>query len=375
MIAWLTDQVNKLWAKISSVLSAAYSYAASKAAAALSAAVSWAEDAIASARAGLQYAVDAVRNLATSYYNSLRALIGAVEIGARVVANLVGDAVRNLAWWLYDQAVAFARGLVSGAEALISAGISAVRSWVLDLAGDILEWWHSTKPTVLAIVDWFRNELPAGWSFLKSLIALLDPANLKRLADLLNRVYLWFVNFLEDPVGYIAAFVLSFFIPMLCDEIAHAMGTVKYDLPPRRTYGKSGFGGGGFGGTGPPPGASGLAAPLDSLYVSGYLFGPGHPGIDLGLTMSAPVYAMHDGQVVEAGWSTVGYGMTVVLEGDGWRTRYGHLSAVAVSPGDRVRQSQQIGLGDSTGNSTGPHLHLEIYWQGKAVNPIAVLPI
>jgi hypothetical protein len=375
MLTWLRDQVLALSSRISQVLSSAYSYARDRASSALESAKAWARSAIDSASAALSSAIASARALATSLYNSALAFARVIETALRVVINLGVEAAKSLARSLYNAAVAAVEAAKVLLKVLINLATDAVRAWVVNLAGGVAAWWNGSKSTILALVDWFKNEFPAAWGFLTGLIKLLSVENLRRLADLLNRIYLWFVNFLEDPIGYIAAFVLSFFIPMLCDEIAQAMGTVKYTLPPPRTYGKNAFGGGGFGGTGPPPGASGLAAPLDRMYVSGYRFGPGHPGIDLGLTNGAPVYACHDGVVTASGWSSVGYGFTIVLEGGGWRSRYAHLSAVGVGKGDRVGQRDQIGKGDSTGNSTGPHLHLELSYNGSQIDPVRVLPI
>jgi murein DD-endopeptidase MepM/ murein hydrolase activator NlpD len=95
--------------------------------------------------------------------------------------------------------------------------------------------------------------------------------------------------------------------------------------------------------------------------------------LDLGLTDGQAVYAMHSGTVLSAGWSTIGYGWNVVLEGGGWWTRYAHCKALGVSAGQPVRASQQIANGNSTGNSSGPHLHLEIKYNGQWVDPATVL--
>jgi hypothetical protein len=65
-----------------------------------------------------------------------------------------------------------------------------------------------------------------------------------------------------------------------------------------------------------------------------------------------------------------GYGNCVVIRHhNGIETLYGHLSARLVKPGDPVNAGQIIGLGGSTGHSTGPHLHFETRFMGKAFNP------
>jgi murein DD-endopeptidase MepM/ murein hydrolase activator NlpD len=94
-----------------------------------------------------------------------------------------------------------------------------------------------------------------------------------------------------------------------------------------------------------------------------------HAGVDMAGAHGEPIYASADGVVQQAGRSG-GYGNLVELRhGKGIDTRYGHLSAIAVKPGERVRQGQLIGRMGSTGRSTGTHLHFEVRVDGRAVNP------
>lgn len=96
-----------------------------------------------------------------------------------------------------------------------------------------------------------------------------------------------------------------------------------------------------------------------------------HAGIDLAGPVGTPIYATADGVVSEAGYNSGGYGNLVKLNhGRGIETRYGHLSAILVAPGQRVTRGQQIGRMGSTGRSTGSHLHYEVRVDGRAVNPI-----
>ncbi len=105
-------------------------------------------------------------------------------------------------------------------------------------------------------------------------------------------------------------------------------------------------------------------------YVVTQLFHSGHPGIDLGADTGTPVYAADSGTVVFSGWNPSGYGNLVVLDhGNGWRTYYAHLSAIAVGCGEWVPRGTIVGEVGSTGNSTGPHLHFEMLRFGVAVNP------
>ncbi len=97
-----------------------------------------------------------------------------------------------------------------------------------------------------------------------------------------------------------------------------------------------------------------------------------HKGIDFGAHYGAPIVAAADGQVVRAGWAG-GYGQQVRLAHvGGIGTTYSHMSRLVVAPGSIVRQGQLIGYVGSTGLSTGPHLHYEVYRGGVAVNPLSV---
>ena len=97
-----------------------------------------------------------------------------------------------------------------------------------------------------------------------------------------------------------------------------------------------------------------------------------HAGIDLGAPWGSPIYAVADGMVAWAG-PHGGHGNFVRLEhGSGFGTGYAHMSRIAVSPGMRVRAGQVIGYVGSSGLSTGPHLHYEVYQNGRPVDPMSV---
>jgi murein DD-endopeptidase MepM/ murein hydrolase activator NlpD len=86
------------------------------------------------------------------------------------------------------------------------------------------------------------------------------------------------------------------------------------------------------------------------------------------------VHAARDGVVVKAGWGGT-YGNVVYLDhGDGTQTRYAHLSRIDVQVGERLRQGDVLGLAGSTGASTGPHVHFELRFDGRAVDPLEYLP-
>ena len=116
-----------------------------------------------------------------------------------------------------------------------------------------------------------------------------------------------------------------------------------------------------------------------AAFTSGYgvrsdPFGGGaarHMGIDLAGPIGTPIYATADGVVSASGFNNGGYGNLIKIDhGRGVETRYGHLSALLVSAGQRVTRGQLIARMGSTGRSTGSHLHYEVRIEGKAVNPI-----
>ncbi len=98
-----------------------------------------------------------------------------------------------------------------------------------------------------------------------------------------------------------------------------------------------------------------------------------HKGIDWATPIGTAVMASCGGTVTKAGWGS-GYGYVVYIRHeDGRETRYGHLSKVLVSAGQKVKQGQKIALSGNTGRSTGPHVHFEIRINGQAVNPLKYL--
>ena len=109
-----------------------------------------------------------------------------------------------------------------------------------------------------------------------------------------------------------------------------------------------------------------------------------HAGIDLAAAGGTPIYAAASGYVQVAGWSSGGYGNYVIIyhgkmsDGQQYSTLYGHMRSVATSAGKYVQQGELIGYVGSTGNSTGNHLHLEV-WKGgskaNAVNPRSYIPM
>ncbi len=98
-----------------------------------------------------------------------------------------------------------------------------------------------------------------------------------------------------------------------------------------------------------------------------------HLGTDFGARRGTPILAVADGRVIFSGWKG-GYGQVVKIQhADGYVSLYAHQSRRKVKVGDRVSKGEVIGYVGSTGRSTGPHLHLGIYKNGRPINPVQMV--
>lgn len=111
--------------------------------------------------------------------------------------------------------------------------------------------------------------------------------------------------------------------------------------------------------------------PRSGIVTSHYGWRDGrmHKGIDIDLKRGDPVVAAFDGKVRVAK-NSGGFGnVVIIMHPNGLETVYAHLSKIKVKPGQVILSGQPIGLGGSTGRSSGPHLHFEIRYKGQALNP------
>lgn len=125
-----------------------------------------------------------------------------------------------------------------------------------------------------------------------------------------------------------------------------------------------------------------LSAPVDQYRISSR-FGERrdpvnkrkaqHHGLDFAAPSSTAIYAPAPGRVVYAGWRGR-YGRTIEIDhGLGIRTRYAHLRKILVKKGQQVTNREKVGLVGSSGRSTGSHLHYEVRYKGRALNPMKFL--
>lgn len=122
---------------------------------------------------------------------------------------------------------------------------------------------------------------------------------------------------------------------------------------------------------------TGYAMPHKGRVTSPYGFRPRfgrmHKGVDIGLKMNDTVRAAFDGKIRLTNYEANGYGNYVIIRHpNGLETVYGHLNKHLVKANQVVKAGDPIGLGGSTGRSTGPHLHFETRYMGYAINPQAI---
>lgn len=95
-----------------------------------------------------------------------------------------------------------------------------------------------------------------------------------------------------------------------------------------------------------------------------------HSGVDFALKPGSPIYATGDGVVEKVKFEFFGYGNQIVIDhGFGYKTRYAHLKSVNVVEGMKVKRGERIGDSGNSGRSSGPHLHYEVIYKDKHINP------
>ena len=125
-----------------------------------------------------------------------------------------------------------------------------------------------------------------------------------------------------------------------------------------------------------------ICLPLESAYISSsfgfrdhpingeYLF---HSGLDLAAAKGTEIRAIMDGTVITAAFES-GYGNYIILEHDGGvQTLYAHCSVLCAEPGEAVAKGEKIAEVGATGSATGPHLHIELRYNGQRYDPAYIL--
>jgi len=325
-------------------------------------AVNEASKALATAQSYARQLRDYVLDIAWDWIEWIQDLVGGWVDGARALARELYNAslvvIENVKNYVKD----YARNLVD-----------SVYGWAWDLYAGVLVTLENAKNWLLSEVHRLIDPIFGNTDLLTGLLQFFG---LPSVFDLLNMLYSFqgsLIAFFQNPLGYVYAVVRSSILTFLSFAVGYGLGTVKYDLPYWPSWGTDDVI------TEPPPilppGTAPLGWPLSALRISGYTFGnpAGHMGVDFGATSPFTVYAAHAGRVDVAHWLNGGYANCVVLSGSPWWTRYAHLKSFYVTEGQNVTKGQPIAIGDTTGNSTGNHLHFEVKLNGSFIDPVSVL--
>lgn len=96
-----------------------------------------------------------------------------------------------------------------------------------------------------------------------------------------------------------------------------------------------------------------------------------HSGVDFAMDSGTPIYAVGDGVVENVRRDYYGYGNSIIINhGFGYKTRYAHMKTINLVPGMSVKRGDCIGQSGNSGKSTGPHLHYEVLYRNRVVNPM-----
>tara|TARA_R110000851_G_scaffold104230_2_gene221759 strand:- start:1659 stop:2639 length:981 start_codon:yes stop_codon:yes gene_type:complete len=96
-----------------------------------------------------------------------------------------------------------------------------------------------------------------------------------------------------------------------------------------------------------------------------------HTGIDFPAKKGTPIYSTGNGAVIEVQYNRIGYGNNIIIDhGYGYKTLYAHMSKIKVKLGQKIKKGGIVGFVGNTGNSTGPHLHYEVMYNNKKINPL-----
>jgi murein DD-endopeptidase MepM/ murein hydrolase activator NlpD len=327
-------------------------------------------------------------------------------LGASVVnaGNVLANYLTDFSNWVNTKFVDFNNWFgqqLSDLNKDIVSGGADVKDWTQGKLNDIYAWEKQTVADIKtdAAADYSRlriNMDALGTNLTKDIQTAKDAvtdwvtdqlAALKKDIDATTGTIADFANTIDAKLAAVLGSIFLNFGPLVWGAIeiyVYAwlewwLATMLYpgygDLPKKPVMPSyspnTGIPGGGGGGDG----TTQFIWPLTKHYVSGYTFGPNHPGVDLGLSTGDPVVATAAGQVEYAGWNDQGFGFMVQIDhADGWVSLYGHLETTLVLIGQPVAQGQLIGLGDSTGNSTGPHLHFAIRHGSTWIDPLSLLP-
>lgn len=350
-------------------------------------AISLANTAIALANSAINSAVD-YYNRAIKFVNTMFTIASTLWNTAVLVAKMT---VLSILYELYGIAVGLVwsvKSILEGyviskfleaynlyltirayADSIVTLAKAALLSEILNIKAYLLAFIAVAVSPFMPLINSLLGLFIGLKAVVDFMVAFLSPGNIQKLLHTINDIVPFVTSIMNDPFAWIASIIEAFLWPMLQFILAYLWGTTLYDLPPKPDFSK----GMGITANGTvvyiPALDTNFNRPIDPLYVSGNRFSEEHPGTDYGLHMGQEVYAIHDGVVGNLGCGAGAYGNCIDISGGRFKSRYAHLQTILAAPGLPVAKGQLIALGDSTGNSTGPHLHIEIWIDGVRVNP------
>ena len=240
-----------------------------------------------------------------------------------------------------------------------------------------VDWYNRTRKLVIdyftgivkTAADWIVNTEKIVVDWFKPLSDYAVPWR-PALDAYVNRYLEPAMNFFTDPAGVIFSVIEAYVYGWGEWFLAVLLGGIGIETPERPNIG-AGIAPWIDFPPGPGAGASGLIWPSNARRISGYRFTPpSHNGLDIGTPLGSPIWSIRAGTVTGIFHSNTGYGNRVeIAHTGGYWSRYAHLSQISVWKGQSIGQGQTLGLAGSTGNSSGPHLHIEIRYNGQYINP------
>lgn len=229
--------------------------------------------------------------------------------------------------------------------------------------GGLMDW---IKDKGAGAFKWLKDKASAAYQFVKNPLAAIKSLGTKMLSGIPGGQNM--LDLGKGVVGKAAGGVASW-VKEKISAFKSAFGKVEAEKA--AASGPSGFGPQ-FVGTG-----AGSGWPVRGPITAGfgrYPSGGAHRGIDIGVPTGTLVHAFRSGLVNFAGWDNTGFGNLVRLShGNGLMSYYGHNQKVLVKTGQQVAAGTGIAISDSTGNSSGPHVHFEVQQNGRSVNPYPYL--
>ncbi len=355
---WLLDWLQSKWSELNDWFSSSYWSARSL----VFSIPSFVNNLYAYANSIYNNAVSQIQNKIQNFYNSYIApAINYVQSQLNEHGGIIGwlrDAINNTIASVNNRISSIWNDFTSWAK-------DRYDRWITEVLVTLNAFIATHLPEILLLLD-FRNRVNNWITDVMNRISGLDLANLKQFYDSTKTNLTAFAG---NPLAFMLDLLWVNGITFFCYLLGYGLGATKYTLPPRPNWSNTG----GTTGTVIISGSGEITNPVARPYVSGYTFGSGHPGVDLGIAMGETIYAAHEGDVTFSDWSTVGYGFCITIDGGKYWSRYAHLQSFIVTAGMHVQAGQPIALGDSTGNSTGAHLHFELKINGSFVDPVNYL--